>query len=647
MFIITVLPISKSKLGEELVYFATTEVKVGAILSVPLRKRMIPALVTKIDLAEDKKSQIRNAPFEIRKIDKIKAVDFFPEYFIHGAKTISDLYACSSGAIIDALVPKSIIENSAKIAKPLASENSNQSKTKARILAVQGDDSDRISAWRSLVRQEFANKRSIVFYLPTIEESNQLFEALKKGIEEYIFVLNSDIPPKKLITCWNIISEIEHSVVIIATGSFATLPRKDIKTVIIERENARGWIMQKRPYIDLRQSIIELATLNSQTIYLADTILRIETLHNLENEKFEYGSPFKWRSISSASDLVIDMKTDKKSDATVEEKDQTPIIQRKSKFKVLSDKLVELIKQNIEENTHMFIFALRKGLSPLTACDDCGTIVMCDNCQSPVVLHQNPESGRNYFMCHRCGERSNADTNCKKCDSWRLTPLGIGIDRVQEEIKNLFDKIDIFKIDSESTKTNKEIKEKIQAFKDKPGSILLGTELAMQNFNDKVDHVAIVSLDSLFSLPDFRILEKINYNLVRLRYQAIRTILIQTRRPDQKIFDLGPKGNISDFYRMTIDERRILDYPPFSILIKITIEGKKDQIANTMADIAKFLEPHNVDIFPAFTSTVRGKSVIHGLIKIASHAWPDHDLISKLRTLPPEVTIKINPESLL
>jgi hypothetical protein len=77
------------------------------------------------------------------------------------------------------------------------------------------------------------------------------------------------------------------------------------------------------------------------------------------------------------------------------------------------------------------------------------------------------------------------------------------------------------------------------------------------------------------------------------------------------------------------------------------IEGKKEEIAVTMADVAKFLEPQTIDIFPAFTSTVRGKSVIHGLIKIATHAWPDLELSNKLRSLPPNVMVKINPESLL
>jgi primosomal protein N' (replication factor Y) len=648
MNVITVIPLSRSKIGEELVYFTSQKITLGSIITVPLRKKTIYAIVSKIEEGRDIKSQIKNASFELKKIENIQSTYFFPEYFINRIKKISEYYATTSGSVIEALTSKVLMENIESIEPPQQNKILNTDHSRPRVLAVQGDDNDRISSWRSMIRQEFASKRSLAFYLPTIEECRQLFEALQKGIEDYIYILNSDLNQKKLISTWNKIAKNDHPIVIIATGSFALLPRTDIKNVIIERENARGWIQQKRPYLDLRHAIIELSNENNQNIYLADTILRIETLENIEKEKYEYGSPFKWRSISSAQDILVDQKKKHKSDNIANsENDYKNINERKGSFNILSEQLKELIKKNNEESTHLFIFALRRGLSPLTSCDDCGTIVMCNNCQSPVVLYTSEGSKKHYFMCHRCGERRSADELCKNCTSWKLTPLGIGIDKVQDEIKKSFPKIDIFKIDSDTTKTEKEIRDRINKFKEKPGSILLGTELAMQNFNEKVEHIAIVSLDSLFSLPDFRIQEKINYNITRLRHQAIRTILVQTRRAEQKIFDYSLKGNISDFYRSSIEERRMLNYPPYSILIKITIEGKKESIANTMADVAKFLEPHEIDIFPAFTSTVKGKSIIHGLIKVASHAWPDLELVKKLISLPPIVGIKVNPETLL
>lgn len=643
MNVITVIPLSRSKIAQELLYFTSVSVPIGAIVTVPLKKRNISAIVTKIEPAEEIKTDLKKAPFELKKLTKVKSTLFFPSSFIESAKFIADYYATTTGSIIDAMVSDLIIDNVSKLIPPLPPQASldmiyNDSRSTKRdgkrTYAVQGDDTDRLSAWRSLIRQEFANKRSLVFYCPTTEDCKRLHSALEKGIEGYLFSLNGNAGSKKFTNIWKTIAEIDHPIVIISTAYFPIFPRDDIKTIVIERENSRGWISQKHPYIDLRQTLSIIAQRNNQKIYKADSMLRMETLYLAENEEIEEGSPFKWRSVSLANDILIDMRAKKDPDT-------------KTKFAVLSQELMETIKSLKEENTNLFIFATRRGLSPITVCDDCGNIVMCRKCKTTVVLHRNEETGKNFFMCHICGDRRDADEECSHCGSWKLNPLGIGIDRIYEEIKNNFPDIEIFKVDSDTTKTDKQVEQVIEKFKTKPGSILLGTELAFQNFADKVDHVAIVSLDSLFSLPDFRIQEKMMYTLVRLRAQATRSIIVQTRRAEQKIFEFGLKGNLSDFYRTTIGERKQFSYPPFTILIKITIEGKKESIANTMADVAKYLEPQEIDIFPAFTSTVRGKSIIHGLIKIPSYAWPNAGLVSKLRSLPPNVMVKISPESLL
>jgi primosomal protein N' (replication factor Y) len=375
-------------------------------------------------------------------------------------------------------------------------------------------------------------------------------------------------------------------------------------------------------------------------------MLRLETLDRLNKNEISQGSPFKWRSISTAEDSLVDMtrKTPFEEDVSGSKKI----------FRTISPALERLIAKNRDESTHLFIFAVRRGLSTMTVCDDCETVVACANCSAPVVLHSSKENslpasrqGQNFFMCHRCGTRRSAEEVCAACGSWRLTPLGIGIERVEEEIRALSPGADVWKIDGDSAKTDAKIQEILEKWRARPGAILLGTESAMLHLKDKVDHVAVASLDSLFALPDFRIPEKIMYTLIRLRALATRSMLVQTRRPGEKVFEYGLKGNLSDFCRGALDERRQFGYPPFRTLIKITIEGKKDPIALQMADIRTIVEPYDVDIFPAFTATVRGNSIIHGLIKTDPAAWPDAELAAKLRSLPPNVKVRVDPESLL
>jgi len=648
MNIITVIPLTRNKVSEELSYFTARDVPVGAIVSVPIRSKSIHAIVTGISSAENQKSSIKKSSFVIRKLGRVKTTMFFPATFIETCKLLSEFYATTVGSIIHSLVPRDILENAHKIPAPLPRQDTlrigaimpdEASSVKEGIYAVQGDDSDRIGSWRSMVRQEFAKKRSVVIFAPTTEDVKNLYVSLQKGIEDYIYLLHNALTPKKMIEVWQKISDSEHPVIVIATSQFALLPRDDLNMVVIERENSRDWIAKRSPYIDFRHALEMISRKQHRTVYVADNLLRTETLHRLSKQEIAEGSPFKWRSISTARDITVDMRRPR--DMRV---DNEPKLKS---FQVLSPQIIDMIGENIVENTHLFIYCARRGYAPNTVCADCESVVVCKQCSAPVVLHTSGISNKNFFMCHKCGERRSAEETCAYCDGWNLTTLGIGIDRVRDAIALEYPSVDIFKIDADATKTNKQIDEILDRFRSRPGSVLIGTEMVLAHFREKVDHVAIISVDSLFALPDFRIQEKIMHMITRLRSLATRSILLQTRIPTEKVFEYAMKGNLSDFYRSTLEERTTFKYPPFSILIKLSIEGKKDTISNTMAGIQDKLNPYTVELFPAFTSSVRGNSVIHGLIRLEPNAWPDKDLLTKLRALPPSVSVKVSPETLL
>jgi hypothetical protein len=91
-----------------------------------------------------------------------------------------------------------------------------------------------------------------------------------------------------------------------------------------------------------------------------------------------------------------------------------------------------------------------------------------------------------------------------------------------------------------------------------------------------------------------------------------RDFIVQTRKADEKVFEYGLKGNTSDFYKLALAEREEFNYPPFSTLIKLTLEGKKDDVVLAMEEVQSALEPYEVDVFPAFTYNVRGNHILHG-----------------------------------
>jgi len=636
MKLLAVIPISKGINKETLSYFTGADVSVGAVVKVPLRKKIIPGIVTEVSDVSDVKADIKNASFETRKIEKIKSSPLLSKEFMQAVETASLYFASTSGAILNSLVPKSILENTDKIKINFNEKVDLRAHEK---LVVQSDDEERYATYKSIIREEFAKGYSVFFCLPTIQDIKKAYEKLAKGIEQYTFVLHGNLTKTEQIEIWNKAANEGHPVLIVCTGAFLCLPRSDIGTIIVDKENSRSYKNQTRPFVDIRTFAEKLAEKLKARIIFGDLLLRTETLYRQNNaEIFEIGS-LKFRSLTTSAQELVDMRQPLPENLEKDKEGQEP------KFKLFSDSLLNLIEQTSENDENMFIFVARRGLFPSTVCGDCGTIVKCNTCGAPTVLHKS--STENFFLCHRCGERRSALEKCHDCQSWRLTTLGIGIEKVEEELKEKFPELKIFKIDSDSAATHKKALDIAAKFYASPGGILLGTEMALLYLTEKIASTAVVSIDSFFSIPDFRINEKVLNILLKIRSMTSRKLLIQTRDINQKIFKNAIQGNLADFYRDEITERRALDYPPFSTLIKITLQGEKRSVLAGMEKLQKDMAPFELDVFPAFIPITKGKFNMHALIKTKREDWVAAELLEKLKNLPPLFTINIDPESLL
>ncbi|MCR4334143.1 MAG: primosomal protein N' [Patescibacteria group bacterium] len=632
MNIIKVIPISRGIGKETLSYFTGAEIKIGDIVEAPLRNKKISALVVDIKDVANVKSEIKNADFVTRKANVVKIRNLLSPEFIEASYDTAKYFASNSGSILNSLISKIILENEEKESRlPIPTTTS---KNLSEKYAMQGDDDERFASYRSHIRQQFAKKKSVFFCVPTIEDAKKSLKKLEKGIEDYTFVLHSKLKKKEIISLWKKIIEEKHPTLIISTPSFIAIPRNDIGTIIVEKENAKNYKTLIRPYFDIRYFMEKYAEKIGAQIIFGDILLRIETLWREEEGEILKATPFKFRSLFNSEETLVDMRKYKT---------------KKGIFKIAGEEIEELIKNNKANSHRLFIFAVRRGIAPSALCADCQNIVMCDNCDSPVILHSSKTNNdaENYFSCHHCGKKRSADEVCKVCGSWKLATIGIGIELVEEKIKQRFPDIKIFRIDSDSIKTEKQLTKTIQSFYNSPGSILVGTEMALSYLNEKIENSAIISIDSLFSIPDFKIHEKILYTLLKIRNITSQTFIIQTRNPDEKVLEYALKGNLIDFYRKEIIDRKSFDYPPFSILIKITIEGEKNKIIKEMENVKNILLPFTIDIFQAFTKTVKNKSVLHSLIKIPRNKWPDSELLEKLYSLPQYVAIKVDPDNLL
>ena len=613
---------------ETLSYFSTKSLEKGTIVYVPLRKKEIPAIVLSSEDISDSKVKIKNANFALKKIENKKTFVLLLPEFIEAAASAAEYFATTTGAILYKIIPKIILDNIKETKRQKIRENKN---ILSRKLILQSEINDRFVNYKSLVREEFARNSSVFLLAPTIQDAEKAGAFLKKGIERYTFVLHSSLTKKEILTRWKNALQSGHPVLIIATSSFLSLPRNDIETIIVERENSRAYKQFARPFIDMKIFAEFYVKHKKMRLILGDFPLSVETMWRYYNNEFDELSPPKLRVIKTAEQTLIDMKNKK--------------YQKAGQFEIISDELKNLISKTIKEDKNIFIFAARRGLSPTTICRDCGSPVLCLRCEAPAILYTTMKG--NCFICRACGSSRSANERCKNCASWRLETLGIGIQLVEKKLKEFFPDQQIFVIDKDDTETHKKVLMVIEKFYATRGGILIGTEMALPYFNKMISYSAVASIDSLFSLPEWRMPEKILSLLLKIKEITKKEILIQTRKPEQKIFDFVIKGNLADFYKDEIKKRKQFNYPPFCVFVKITVIGIADKVAKETEYMKKLLKDYGILTYPPSIKADKGKYIMRGLLRIERNKWPHKEIVEILRSLPPHFSVDVDTESLL
>lgn len=653
MYILTVIPLSKGIQKDELTYFSAKEIDVGSIVRVPMRSKTIDAIVINKEDASTRKSDLKNASYELKKIESSKGKPPYKESFFKACEKMAEYTGATTGSVISALLPAVLIEKFSELKHKNwkeGEEDQNKKNVKEERLIFQALLPDRLSWYRTLIREAFAKKESVFICVPTRYDIDQYYEAFSKGIDQYVFKFHSEISKKNLIADFNKVVNEEHPILIIGTGPFLSIPRHDVRTIIVEHESSGAYKQISRPYIDIRTFAEVIAHEDHIKLIYGDTLLRPETLHRHDiGELGEIASPL-FRLPQVERQIIIDMK---------EEQDEKGL----HSFKVLSDTTKKMISYALAHKETVFLFTLRKGLAGVTVCHDCGHTLLCEFCNTPVVLYGSKQKTADkdakdrIFMCNKCGRKKTTETRCPSCESWNLTPLGIGTDRVVEELKTEFPDAHVVQVDKDSISGDKELFETCSSFYNVPGTIMVGTELAFSCLRTHVTHSAIISIDGLLSIPSFNINQKMLHIIEKLHSITDRNLIIQTRIPDNPVLKHILTGNVLPMYREDLKEREEWGYPPFKRLIKITFRGTAKETEKARLDLEKLFDGYEPQIFSAFVGQVKGQYVTNTVIKVNPKIWPlpikinDSDegrtLLAKLRSLPPSFSVNVDPEDLL
>jgi len=259
-----------------------------------------------------------------------------------------------------------------------------------------------------------------------------------------------------------------------------------------------------------------------------------------------------------------------------------------------SRKLMEAIGARLENGEQTIILLNRRGFSSFVACRACGERVQCVNCSLTLTYHKRDRR----LLCHYCGYAEKVPKICPKCSSDHIYFLGVGSEKVEEELHQAFPTARIARLDRDTVTGKRQYETILQDFRDGHFDILVGTQMIAKGHDiPNVTLVGVVSADIGLGMPDFRAAERAFQLLTQVAGRAGRgnvpgIVLIQTINPDHYAVRLAAAHDYAGFYEKEQHFRHAMHYPPFSAMANILVRSEKKEMALRMSsELAHLMMP--------------------------------------------------------
>jgi primosomal protein N' len=608
MFVLEVIPFSRTAPPAPLSYRSRTDLPVGTLVSIPLRKKVVSGLVIGSMPVQEAKAALKTASFSLSKSTDV-AQGQIPSELIEAAQNVATYHATTLGAVLLALLipvlpeefPKKLEKGSIK----KLFQKSDPETVEASFIARR----DQYEKWI----QESAKKEKVaLLVVPTQAEADEWGTLLKKY--KPLVISGRLTGERREAALARAPLAHEFTPLVITTPSFAWMPVIHLERIIIERMSAGSYALPKRPYLDYRYAVTELARARQIPIAYGDYPLPLEY-------RKDPLVPLETGLVGSAE--IFDARTDKTVKKDVEA------------FKAIPDYLRDQIRTALEPGGRVSVLAVRRGYSPTVVCKDCGTAVTDEHGRALSLATVN---GKRVFRSNDGKVLESAEVFCKVCGGWNLMPLGVGVERVEEELHEAFPETSIVRIDQDTKSVASLKKARVQIAE--PGTIIIGTELMLPFLSpyEPVELGIIASADSLLALPFWRARERF-VRISMMLAERTKHLVIATRHPEDAAFS-------PEFWEEETNLRKILNYPPFGTLIVFHTEGTVARLAEARAAIKAACAPYIPHELPdrPLPGTEQFKTSL--VLQLPLNVWPDKVLSNRLAGLSPAIRIHIDSETL-
>ncbi len=424
--------------------------------------------------------------------------------------------------------------------------------------------SGKTEVYIKLIEKYIEAEKQVLYLLPEIALTTQLVQRLTAYFGNQVAVFHSKYTNNERVEVWNqVLENSEKAKVVIGVRSALFLPFSNLGLIVIDEEHEQTFKQQDpAPRYHARDAAIVLAKQHEAKVLLGSATPSLESYYNTKISKYGLSSlSERYGNVVLPEIELVDLK-DKYF--------------RKKMNGHFSDVLLENITETLEKGEQVILFQNRRGFSPYLECLTCGHVPHCPSCDVSLTYYRF----KNQLKCHYCGHTIANPTNCHACSSTELTTKGFGTEQIEIELKELFPKKKIGRMDQDTTRGKFGYEKIIDAFKNQEYDILIGTQMLAKGLHfDNVTLVGVLNADNMLNQPHFRAYEKAYQMLTQVSGRAGRSekkgkVIIQTYNPYHNTIQQVLHNDYNGMFKEQIYERRNFNYPPFYRLIKVTLKDR-------------------------------------------------------------------------
>lgn len=482
--------------------------------------------------------------------------------------------------------------------------------------------SGKTEVYMQAIVQTLALGRTALVLVPEIALTPQLVTRFRRRLPCALAVLHSRLSPGERYDEWRRIRRGEVQVVIGARSAIFA-PLSDIGMIVVDEEHEASYKQTEGLRYNARDLALVLGKQRQAVVVLGSATPLVTSVFAARQGKL--------------ADLSLTNRVNNRPLPTTILLDQ-----RGARNQTLLPQLATALEENLAAGGQSLLFLNRRGFATWLVCRDCGSALTCPSCSVTLTYHQQKKR----HICHYCDYAVPAPTVCPACNGGEIGLLGIGTERLEEEMTALFPQARIARMDRDTTGGKGGHERVLRRLERGELDILIGTQMIAKGHDfPGVTLVGVISADTTLNLPDFRGSERAFQLVSQVLGRAGRgdqpgRVFVQTLNPEHFALTAAAAHDYEGFYRYELAQREEAGYPPFSylgaLLFSSTAAREVEAEAARAAQLLRELK-HQLQLrlevlgpAPAPLAKLRGRYRWQLLIKSPQRDWL-HRLLKRFR----------------